>query len=197
MAQLISIVGSTGVGKTSLARALAAAQPFSTGYEQHDTRPFQMAFKQDVRFALANQLDYMLLRAEQEAELRQSPLPGLLDGGLEQDFYGFTHLFHARSLISADELNVLTRLYRQLRALHPLPELFIYLHASGDIIRQRLARRDRINIATPADVEALDGWLNRWLDSIEPGRVLRLDVSAENETFTETLEKILKKINSL
>jgi len=66
MGIIIAVVGASGVGKTALVRALARAHPFETAYEQHAERPFQALFKEDARHALANQVDYLLLRAEQE-----------------------------------------------------------------------------------------------------------------------------------
>ena len=50
---LIAIVGASGVGKTSLARALAQTADLSLGLEQHAERPFQSLFKNDRRYALA------------------------------------------------------------------------------------------------------------------------------------------------
>ena len=97
MGKLIVVVGSTGVGKTTLVRALCKQGLFVTGLEEHNEQPFQRILKTDARYALANQLDYLLLRAEQERHLRQSPQTGLMDGGLEMDFHGFTRLFHART----------------------------------------------------------------------------------------------------
>ena len=70
MNKLISIVGASGVGKTALVTALSKTGEFITAYEQHAGRPFQALFKQDRRYALHNQVDYFLLRAEQERELR-------------------------------------------------------------------------------------------------------------------------------
>ena len=82
MGKLITIIGPSGVGKTALVRALARAHDFATALEQHDKRPFQALFKQDPRYGLANQIDYFLLRAEQERTLRAtsraaSPRPHL------------------------------------------------------------------------------------------------------------------------
>lgn len=51
----------------------------------------------------------LLLRAEQERELRRAAEAGLLDGGREQDFYGFTRLFYARSLLSEAEFDLCRR----------------------------------------------------------------------------------------
>ena len=58
MNKLISIVGASGVGKTALVQALAKTGRFEIAYEQHAERPFQALFKNDSRYALANQVDY-------------------------------------------------------------------------------------------------------------------------------------------
>ena len=83
MNKLIVIVGPSGVGKTTLAHALCEEHDFAIAYEQHNERPFQTLFKQDSKYALANQLDYLLFRAEQEHELRKGEKPALMDGGLD------------------------------------------------------------------------------------------------------------------
>ncbi len=76
MGKLISVVGASGVGKTALVHALAKAYPpalskvegFETAYEEHAERPFQALFKNDARYALANQIDYLLLRVLTDPE---------------------------------------------------------------------------------------------------------------------------------
>lgn len=127
MVQLVAVVGPSGVGKTSLARALRAAYPFNVGLEQHAERPFQSLFKSDARYALANQVDYLLLRAEQERGLRRSAETGLVDGGLDQDFHGFTRLFRARNYLREAEFDLCRRLYETIRASQPPPDLVIAL----------------------------------------------------------------------
>jgi len=102
MNKLIAVVGASGVGKTALVQALSSVYPFATAYEQHAERPFQALFKNDSHYALANQIDYFLLRAEQEKLLRRaSARIGLIDGGLDLDFHGFTRLTSTRLRQSA------------------------------------------------------------------------------------------------
>jgi deoxyadenosine/deoxycytidine kinase len=57
MIKLISIIGASGVGKTALVEALSKTGKFATAFEQHAERPFQALFKNDSRYALANQID--------------------------------------------------------------------------------------------------------------------------------------------
>src|SRR5690349_24388942 len=111
MAKLIVIVGPSGVGKTTLAQALCTQRDFNTAFEQHNERPFQMLFKNDPKYALANQMDYLLHRAEQEDELRKGTKPALMDGGLDLDFHGFTRLFHTRGWLTDAEYGLCRRFY--------------------------------------------------------------------------------------
>jgi deoxyadenosine/deoxycytidine kinase len=181
MSKLIAVVGASGVGKTALVRALAKAYPFETSYEGHAERPFQARFKNDSRYALANQIDYLLLRAEQEKRLRASPQLGLIDGGLDLDFHGFTRLFHLRRLLTDSEFDLCRRVYIFLREVLPRPELIVRLHADELTVARRLSARDRINIANVEDTVIFNAFLDEWLKTIPPERILELDVS--NETF--------------
>jgi deoxyguanosine kinase len=194
MGKLIVIVGPSGVGKTSLTYALAQAYPFQSAFEQHDERPFQSLFKQDQRYALANQIDYLLYRAEQERVLRASPQIGLVDGGLDMDFHGFTRLFHARGLLTDQEFNLCRRFYAWTRKLLPLPDLVIALSASGETVRQRLADRDRINIASSDDAGLLTQFISEWLENLPEENVLRLNVSQEEKDYSQSVSTILSHL---
>ena len=196
MSKLITFVGVSGVGKTTLARALAATGNFATGFEQHDTRPFQHLFDKDKRYALPNQIDYFLLRAEQEHILRADPRSALLDGGLDVDFHGFARLFHARGYLNDAEYDLCKRLYAQLRLSLPMPELVVYLTASGEVIRERLAKRDRVNIATSADAGLLKKYLEEWLDTLPAKQVLEFDVSVEDLGYKRLLQEIISEFDN-
>lgn len=197
MNKLFVIVGASGVGKTTLMHALCSQYEFSTAFEQHAERPFQALFKQNPAYALANQLDYLLLRAEQERVLRASDKPALMDGGLDLDFHGFTRLFHTRGWLSASEFDLCRRFHEHTRLLLPPPDLIIALHADSKTVRERLASRNRINIASAEDAELLESYVAEWLDSVPESNILRLDVSKENIKYPLSVPLILDKIRSL
>ena len=206
MSKLIAIVGASGVGKTALVSALAntraersgsQAAAFETAYEQHAERPFQNLFKNDSRYALANQIDYFLLRAQQEKSLRASPQIGLIDGGLDLDFYGFTRLFHCRGLLTDPEFELCRRVYAFIREQLPRPELIIRLRADESTVAGRLSTRERINIAQADDTALFDSFLDEWLDSIPTAQKLELDVSKETMGYEKSVKMILPIVSKI
>jgi len=197
MSTIFSIIGVSGVGKTSLVRALNTRDQFALGLESHTERPFQAPFKRNPRFALANQFDFLLYRAEQERLLRADPRPALVDGGLDLDFHGFTRLFHSRGWLSDPEFDLLRRYYIHTRDLLPPPDLIVHLTASDEAIQSRLAARNRINIATAADASLLASFLDEWLVSIPPARILHMDVTNEQSDYRGCVPVILDRIDAI
>jgi deoxyadenosine/deoxycytidine kinase len=197
MGKLIVVIGSTGVGKTALTRALCDHTNFVSGLEGHAERPFQALFKTDPRYALTNQMDYLLLRVEQERAIRSGTQTGILDGGLEMDFHGFTRLFRARGWLTDEEFGLCRRFYTVTRSLLPSPDLVIHLTAHPEVIAARLAHRERINIASSEDILLLDTFLAEWVSTLEPERILSLDVSTDDPTYKNILQNLLVKIREM
>lgn len=196
MGKLITIVGNSGVGKTTLVRALSAAGDFQTGLEGHLERPFQALFKNDKRYALANQIDYLLLRAEQEQAIRISPRIGLLDGGLEMDFFIFCRLFRQKGWLTAEEFSLLERLVTSLRNFLPPPDVIIFMQATPDVITNRFLKRGRaLEIATTDDLMAIEILLKEWLVSVDESRLIRLNATIDDPGYSHATPDILMNIH--
>ncbi|MBL8050299.1 MAG: deoxynucleoside kinase [Anaerolineales bacterium] len=195
MNQLIVIVGASGVGKTSLMQALCKKHDFAVAYETHAERPFQKLFKHDANYALVNQLDYLIHKAEQEKDLRQTDKPALMDGGLDLDFYGFTRLFHAHNWLSDLDFDLCRRFHSLIRSMLPPPDLIVVLNADEKVIQQRLDSRDRINIASGEDAKLLEKFINEWIESVDSSKILKLDVSNETVEYEKSISVIMDKIN--
>ncbi len=196
MGKIIAVVGTTGVGKTALVRALCKSGSFAAALEQHRERPFQQGFKANPNYALPNQIDYLMLRAEQEVLLRQSEQTGMVDGGLDLDYQAFTHLFHVRGWLTNSEYNLCKRFYKFIRAYLPPPDLIIHLTISPEVILRRLEGRKRINIADPKDIHKIAAYLDGWLSTISPDRLIRLDVTEDDPGYRQLLPALLPKLSS-
>ena len=203
MGKLIAVIGNTAAGKTTLVEALAAAAPFITGLEQHTERPFQQAFADDLksertdryRYAFANQIDYLLLRAEQEQAIRRQPGIGLVDGGLDEDFFVFSRHFHALGYLSDAEHALCARLFHLVRAVQPPPELFIYLAAPLDLLQARfLHRRRTVEIAAADHLAQLQRQVDSWVATLDPAQLLTVDASADLAHDSHLLADVLARI---
>jgi deoxyadenosine/deoxycytidine kinase len=196
MTKIIAIAGPSGTGKTTLAQTLAKTGLFNTAFEQHTERPFQTLAKEDSHYILPNQIDYLLRCAEQEKGLRHtSSKIGLMDGGLDLDFHGFTRLFLNRNLLSQNEFDLCRRFYLFARELLPPPELIVRLRTDDETVAGRLSRRKRINIASAEDTALFNSYLDEWLASTS-SQILELDVTDEPIDYPRSVTAIMNMVAS-
>jgi len=137
--EYIVVEGPIGVGKTSLARRLAATFHSELLLEGADQNPFLERFYQDPRgAALQTQLFFLLQRAQQMQDLRQgdifSPVR-VADFLLEKD-----RLF-AQVNLDDDELRLYEQVYKHLTLDAPQPDLVIYLQAPVSVLEERIRQR--------------------------------------------------------
>jgi deoxyadenosine/deoxycytidine kinase len=135
----IVVEGPIGVGKTSLARRLAARLQSGLVLERPEQNPFLPRFYQDmVRFALPTQLFFLFQRIAQLRELAQLDL---FDRVTVCDFLLEKDPLFARLTLDGDELHLYRQIYEALKPQAPRPDLVIYLQADPATLHERVRRR--------------------------------------------------------
>ncbi len=137
--RFIAFEGPIGVGKTSLARKVAASLECELLLERAEENPFLERFYKDpVHAALPTQLYFLFQRARQIQEMRQSDLFApvrVTDFLLEKD-----QLF-AKLTLEDQEYRLYEQIYRHLAIDAPVPDLVVYLQAPVDVLIERVRRR--------------------------------------------------------
>jgi deoxyadenosine/deoxycytidine kinase len=135
----IVVEGPIGVGKTSLAKRLAAALQGELLLELPGENPFLERFYQNRRqYALPAQLFFLFQRARQLSELAQTDMFRPLrvsDFLLEKD------ALFARVNLDEDEHRLYRQVYAHVAPNVPAPTLVVYLQAPLDVLLERIERR--------------------------------------------------------
>ena len=135
----IVVEGPIGVGKTSLARKLAASLSADLVLEEVYENPFLERFYQDGQSAaLPAQMFFLFARARQIEGLRQADL--FANVRVSDYLFSKDQLF-AQLNLSPDELNLYNQVVDSLSIEAPVPNLVIYLQSSVDALLERIARR--------------------------------------------------------
>ncbi len=137
----IVVEGPIGVGKTTLARRLAATFGSDLLLEGADENPFLQRFYEDPRSAaFQTQLFFLFQRAEQLRALRQGDMfqpVRVADYIIEKD-----RMF-AELTLDAEEFKLYEQVYDHVTIDAPVPDLVIYLQAPVDVLQKRIASRGR------------------------------------------------------
>ena len=137
--RFIAIEGPIGVGKTSLARRLAATLNYDTLLENVDDNPFLERFYRDpAANALPTQLYFLFQRTRQIQQLRQGDMFNPLRVA---DFLIDKDPLFARITLDDEELRLYHQVYEQLTIDKPIPDLVIYLQAPADALLARIYKR--------------------------------------------------------
>jgi deoxyadenosine/deoxycytidine kinase len=137
----IAVEGPIGVGKTSLARILAAEFQARTVFEQVEENPFLPKFyKARETYAFQNQTFFLLNRYHQQLELSQLDL---FNHNTVADYLFAKDSIFAALTLSSEELKLYQQIYALLTARVPNPDLVVYLQARPEVLYRRVKKRDK------------------------------------------------------
>ncbi|MBI2988748.1 MAG: deoxynucleoside kinase [Deltaproteobacteria bacterium] len=194
----IVVEGPIGVGKTSLAKILAAEFQARTVFEKVDDNPFLPRFYEDREtYAFQNQLFFLLSRYQQQQELIQQEL---FNQNTVADYLFAKDKIFATLTLSSEELNLYQQIYQLLDTRVPKPDLVVYLQARPEVLYKRIKKRDKSyeKSITPDYLEEVAQAYNQFFFHYEEGPLLVVNTSGIDFVgSSEDLADLIKEINNM
>lgn len=134
----IAIEGPIGVGKSSLAHKLSQTLNYYEEREIVDENPFLSDFYDDIeKWSLQTEMFFLCNRYKQIRDLEA------LDQGVVSDYHIHKNKIFASNTLDEKEFDKFSRIYDILTEDLEMPNMIIFLDADLDILKSRIAKRNR------------------------------------------------------
>ncbi|MBI2211358.1 MAG: deoxynucleoside kinase, partial [Deltaproteobacteria bacterium] len=194
----IVVEGPIGVGKTSLAKILAAEFQARCVFEKVEDNPFLPKFYEDREtHAFQNQLFFLLSRYQQQRELSQQEL--FIQSTVSDYLFAKDKIF-ATLTLSSEELNLYQQIYQLLDTRIPKPDLVVYLQARPEVLYKRIKKRDKSyeRSITPEYLEEVAQAYNRFFFHYDESPLLVVNTSEiDFVASSKDLADLIKEINNM
>ncbi len=194
----LGIEGVIGAGKTTLAKALAAAMGTRLVLEEVEENPFLERFYEDPRrFAFQTQVFFLLSRYRQQEVLRQQDL---FSSMVISDYIFAKDRIFAYLNLGDQELALYERLASTLQRDVPTPDVVLYLQVSTDVLMERVAKRGRHyeRNMTREYLERLNESYNHFFFHYRASRLLVVDANYVDFTSQpRELKALLDRVRDL
>lgn len=203
MKKYLVLAGNIGAGKSSLVERLSQRLAYRAYYEPVGENPYLKDFYADMpRWAFHSQTYFLTHRVRAHRRLMDDPASVVQDRSIYEDAQVFARNLYQQGNMSDRDWETYQELYRAVISLLPPPDLVVYIRASVETLKGRIAKRGR-EFESDIDVEYLNG-LNRlyeeWIGSFTLAPVLiipgdRLDFvedTADLNTIFSTVEERLR-----
>ena len=138
----ITVEGPIGVGKTSLAKAIATKYQFTLLKEIVDENPFLNKFYEDIaEWSFQTEMFFLCNRYKQLSDIERKYLSN--ENSVVADYHIFKNLIFAKRTLSEVEYEKYESIYQILTKDMPVPNMVIYIDASIDVLLSRIDMRGR------------------------------------------------------
>lgn len=138
----ITVEGPIGVGKTSLANAIANHFQFKLLKEIVDENPFLDKFYDDIEeWSFQTEMFFLCNRYKQLEDIEKKFLAK--QQPVVADYHIFKNLIFAQRSLQANQYEKYLSIFDILTKDMPVPNMVIYLHASLDTLMARIKKRGR------------------------------------------------------
>lgn len=138
----ITVEGPIGVGKTSLAKAIADAYQFHSLKEIVEENPFLGKFYSNIEeWSFQTEMFFLCNRYKQLEDINKNYLQ--LNKSVVADYHIYKNLIFAKRTLKNEQYDKYLKIYDILTEGMPKPNLIIYLTASLDTLLARIAKRGR------------------------------------------------------
>jgi len=175
--RLVLVAGNIGTGKTSLTERLGARLGWRTSFESVADNPYLADFYANMRqWSFHLQVFFLGHRAQQHLALTNCPESAISDRSIYEDAYIFARALHHMGNLSERDYESYRRVFDQVVAGLPHPDLLLYLQAPVSVLMRRIGRRGRaIETGITADYLALlETFYEEWLQNFDLCPVLAL-----------------------
>jgi deoxyadenosine/deoxycytidine kinase len=164
--RFVLVAGNIGVGKTSLTERLGARLGWRTAFESVADNPYLAEFYGDMRrWSFHLQVFFLGHRAQQHLELANHARSAIADRSIYEDAHIFARALHHLGNMTERDYHAYRRVYDQVVAALPRPDLLLYLRAPVSELLARIRRRGRaIESGITADyLSLLDSFYAEWM----------------------------------
>lgn len=134
----IAIEGPIGVGKSSLAHRLSKTFAFYEEKEIVDENPFLSDFYDDIeKWSFQTEMFFLCNRYKQIRDIES------LNQGIVSDYHIHKNKIFAKNTLDAKEFDKFSRIFDILTEDIEMPNTIIFLDADLDVLKSRIAQRNR------------------------------------------------------
>jgi deoxyadenosine/deoxycytidine kinase len=175
--RLVLVAGNIGTGKTSLAERLGARLGWRTSFESVADNPYLADFYADMRqWSFHLQIFFLGHRALQHLALANSPESAISDRSIYEDAHIFARALHHMGNLTERDYQAYRRVFDQVVAGLPRPDLLLYLQAPVPVLLDRIGQRGRaIESGITADyLSLLETFYGEWMQAFDLCPVLAI-----------------------